>query len=111
MGRNGIKKQFWMSKELTEELSWKASQACLTETALIKKLIQGYHPPQAPGKEFYDALNRVVTSAENLKLQSEFINDPQVGDILQEAAKELKELNLQIKKHYLSAERERIKWR
>lgn len=111
MGRKGIKKQFWISKELAEELSWKASKACLTESALIRMLITGYHPPAAPGNEFYESLNRLVEAADNLQRTAEFINDPDLANAYQEAAMELKELNLEIQMRYLRAEREKIEWR
>lgn len=111
MGRKGIKKQFWMSKELAEELSWKALKACLTESALIRMLIAGYHPPVAPGDEFYRDLNKVIEAADKLQLTSEFINDPGAVGVLQEAAMDLKELTLEIRKRYLRGEREKIQWR
>ena len=111
MGRNGIKKQFWLKREVADELAWKAEKACLTETALIRMLITGYHPSAAPGDEFYESLNRLIEAADNLQRTAEFINDPDVANAYQEAAMELKELNLEIQKRYLKAERERIEWR
>ena len=44
MGRNGIKKQFWLKKEIADELESKAKKACLTETALIRMLSLAYSP-------------------------------------------------------------------
>ena len=111
MGRNGIKKQFWLKKEVADELEWKARKACLTETALIRMLITGYHPPAAPGDEFYESLNRLIEAADNLQRTAEFINDSDAADAYQEAAMELKELNLELQKRYLKAEREKIEWR
>lgn len=111
MGRNGIKKQFWLKKEIADELESKAKKACLTETALIRMLITGYHPPAAPGNEFYESLNQLVEAADNLQRTAEFINDPDLANAYQEAAMELKELNLEIQMRYLRAEREKIEWR
>ena len=111
MGRNGIKKQFWLKKEEADELAWKAGKACLTEVGLIRMLITGYHPPAVPGDEFYESLNRIVEAAENLKLASEFINDPDAVSTYQDAAMNLKELSLKIQQRFLMGEREKIEWR
>ena len=111
MGRKGIKKQFWMTKELVEEFSWKASKACLTESALIRMLIRGYHPPAAPGEEFYKSLNELTQKADSMQLTSEIINDPDIKSILTEAAADLKKLSFEMRQRYLRGEREKIKWR
>ena len=74
-------------------------------------LITGYHPAAAPGDEFYESLNRLVEAADNLQRTAEFINDPDLANAYQEAAMELKELNLEIQMRYLRAEREKIEWR
>lgn len=111
MGRKGIKKQFWMTKELTEELSWKAAKACLTESALIRMLIKGYHPPAAPGEEFYKDLNILIQKADRMQLTSEIINDPDIKLVLTEAAADLKKLSFEIRLRFLRGEREKIEWR
>ena len=111
MGRKGVKKQFWMTKELAEELSWKASKACLTESALIRMLIRGYHPPAAPGEEFYKDLNKLIQKADRMQLTSEIINDPDIKTVLTETAADIKKLSFEIRQRYLRGEREKIEWR
>ena len=111
MGRKGVKKQFWMTKELAEELSWKASKACLTESTLIRMLIRGYHPPAAPGEEFYKDLNKLIQKADRMQLTSEIINDPDIKTVLTDTAADLKKLSFEIRKRYLRGEREKIEWR
>lgn len=111
MGRKGIKKQFWLTKEQAEELSWKASKACLTESALIRMLISGYHPPEAPGMEFYEHLNRLAEEADKMQLSSELLKDPEIKEILFKTATDINKLNMEIRRRFLIGEREKIEWR
>ena len=48
-----IKKQIWLNREEAQQLQKKAKKACLTEAALIRQLLSGYEPREAPGDEFY----------------------------------------------------------
>ena len=48
-----IKKQIWLTREEAQQLQKKAKQACLTEAALIRQLLSGYEPREAPRDEFY----------------------------------------------------------
>lgn len=111
MGRKGIKKQFWLTKEQAEELSWKASKACLTESALIRMLISGYHPPEAPGMEFYEHLNMLGEEASKMQLSSELLKNPEIKEILFQTAADINKLNMEIRRRFLTGEREKIEWR
>lgn len=48
-----IKKQIWLNREEAQQLQKKAKKACLTEAALIRQLLSGYEPREAPRDEFY----------------------------------------------------------
>ena len=48
-----IKKQIWLNREEAQQLQKKSKKACLTEAALIRQLLSGYEPREAPGDEFY----------------------------------------------------------
>ena len=111
MGRKGIKKHFWMSKELAEDLSWKASKACLTESSLIRLLISGYHPSEAPGMEFYEHLNILADEASKMQLTSELLRDPEMKETLIRTAADINELTMEIRRRFLTGEREKIEWR
>ena len=53
------KKQFWLNDKQVELLRDKANRTGLTESDLIRFLIEGYSPKEKPGKEFYDAMYQV----------------------------------------------------
>lgn len=110
MGRQGVKKQFWMTSEQAEDLSRKAECACLTEAGLIRMLLNGYHPPQAPGDDFYKELNQLIQTAEKIYLEAEKTKDPEVKKILLDSSLDLKRLSLEIRRRYLTGEREAVKW-
>jgi len=54
MATKRIKKQFWLTEEQAEDLRRKAGQAHVSEVMLIRMLLDGYHPPEAPGIEFFE---------------------------------------------------------
>lgn len=110
MGRNGVKKQFWMSEEQAKDLSNKAACACLTEAALIRMLLSGYHPPEAPPAEFYDEINELIKTAERLYILAEKERDYETRKSLEGTSLDLKRLSLEIRRRYLTGERERVEW-
>ena len=61
-----IKKQFWMNESEDRQLKRKAKMTLLTEAALIRMLIAGYEPRQAPGKEFYECMNQMTRIGTNI---------------------------------------------
>ena len=110
LGRKGIKKQFWFSKDQAEELSWKAEKACLTESALIRMLISGYHPPAAPGMEFYEHLNKLTKEASRMQLSAELLKDPEIKEVYKKTASDINKLEMEIRRRFLTGEREKIEW-
>ena len=51
-----IKKQIWMTKTEAQDLQKKAKKACMTEARLMRMLLEGYNPPEAPDERFYSAM-------------------------------------------------------
>ena len=61
-----IKTQFWVSREEDAELKDKAQRACLSEAALLRSLIRGYHPKEKPDGRFYEAMRQLSGIANNI---------------------------------------------
>ena len=61
-----IKKQIWLSKEENAELKRKASMTCLCEAALLRYLLQGFHPKEKPDNRFYEAMRQLAGIANNI---------------------------------------------
>lgn len=57
--RRTIKKQFWFNKKEAELLQKKAKKACLTEAALVRKLVRDESIKEQPKDEFYDAMRQL----------------------------------------------------
>ena len=96
-----------MTEREARNLSDKAAMACMPESQLIRLLIAGYHPPEAPAKEFYDDMREL------LKASSELVSaareaDPNTASFLLSEALALKELRLKLERKYLSGERREI---
>ena len=108
MRTRGIKKQFWLSEFEAMELSEKAKKAKLKEAGLIRMLISGYHPPEAPGDEFHDDMNGLLDAAEKFYALSEKRIDQEDKELLRTAYAELRILRMQIQKKYLTGERVKL---
>ena len=95
MGRKGVKKQFWLTREQAEFLEVSARKACIPEVQLIRLLLKGYQPPPDPGKELTAASKKA---------------DPEAAMLLRSEAYALKELRLRLEKKYLTGERKELSW-
>ncbi len=101
------RREFVMTEWEAQDLSKKASKACMPESQLIRLLIAGYHPPEAPDKEFYDDMRELLkVSGELVALAKEADSD--TASFLLYEALALKELRLKLERKYLSGERREI---
>ena len=105
------KKQFWLSEFEAMDLSQKAKKAKLKEAGLIRMLIAGYHPPEAPGDEFHDDMNGLLDAAEKFYSLAEKTTDSEMKELLNTAYAELRVLRMSIQQKYLTGERVSTNWR
>lgn len=110
MGRNGIKKQFWLTKEQEDYLEVSARKACIPEVQLIRLLLKGYQPPPAPDKEFYDQMDALLKASGELAAVSRNA-DPESAAVIRNEAFALKEMRLALVRKYLAGERKELEWR
>ncbi len=110
MGRNGIKKQFWLTKEQADYLEVSARKACIPEVQLIRLLLKGYQPPPAPDKEFYDQMDALLKASGELAAVSRNA-DPESAEVIRNEAFALKEMRLALVRKYLAGERKELEWR
>ena len=61
-----IKKQFWLSPQDARELKRKAKLCGITETAVIRILLNGYEPKEKPDARFYEAMRQLAVKANAL---------------------------------------------
>lgn len=109
MGRKGIKKQFWLTREQAEFLEVSARKACIPEVQLIRLLLKGYQPPPNPGKEFFEDMDALLKASAELTAASKK-TDPEAAMLLRSEAYALKELRLRLEKKYLTGERKELSW-
>ena len=104
------RREFVMTEREASELSMKAQKACMSESQLIRLLISGYHPPEAPGEEFHKDMGDLITVAEKMSTLAETERDPEIRKLLSDTSMDLKKLSLEIRRRYLTGERERLRW-
>ena len=109
MGRKGVKKQFWLTREQAEFLEVSARKACIPEVQLIRLLLKGYQPPADPGKEFFEDMDALLKASAELTAASKR-TDPEASMLLRSEAYALKELRLRLEKKYLTGERKELSW-
>ena len=61
-----IKKQFWLSPQDARELKRKAKLCGITETAVIRILLNGYEPKEKPDARFYEAMRQLAVIGNNI---------------------------------------------
>ena len=105
MPRNGIKKQFWLPKELVEKLADYSKRTKLSETTIIKFLLKGYHPREAPGMEFYETLNKIWEKTEELRNVACVYKNSEDKALLMEKADAIDDLTFEIEKKFLLPEK------
>lgn len=110
MATKRIKKQFWLTEEQAEDLRRKAGQAHVSEVMLIRMLLDGYHPPEAPGIEFFECMNRLTDQSEKLEKLSKRVQDLQTRNILFDESVELSELRINLIRKYLTGKEEKSLW-
>lgn len=107
-----IKKQFWMNEYEDRQLKRKAKMTLLTEAALIRTLIAGYEPRQAPGKEFYECMNqmtRIGTNINQIAAKANSTGQIDAGWLEQEMSK-LTKLQAKIEMEFLLPVDRRDRW-
>lgn len=110
MGRRGKKKQFWLSEQQADDLAEKAKRACMTETDLGRLLLRGYVPPERPGPEFFEDMNRISEFAERLKTLSAVTSDTGVRELLSSETEAWRTFRLEMERRYLMPERRKTEW-
>ena len=61
-----IQKHLWLTTDEANNLSKKATRACVSEATLIRFLIRGYYPKEKPDDRFYEALRQLSGIANNI---------------------------------------------
>lgn len=97
-----IKKQIWLNREEAQSLKKKAKKACLTEAALIRLLLKGYEPKEAPIEEvitFTKEISRLGNSLNQLAAKANslgYIDAPKLDAEL----KKLHKFQLNVEKNF-----------
>ena len=102
VGRKGVKKQFWLTKEEAAGLEKNAKATGLTQVSLIRMLLAGYRPPEAPGREFYQDMNKLIDESAFLERLSRRAPDQVTRSVLADESMKIRALRLGLIKKYLS---------
>ena len=105
MPRNGIKKQFWLSEKHANKLAELSQATLLPEVTIIRFLLDGYHPKQAPGHEFHEDMNKLIDLGESFKSTARMCRDPEVKDKLLAEADAISTLRLNFLEKYCLPEK------
>lgn len=108
--KKSVRKEFVLTPTEAQELKEKAQGACMAEARLLRMLIAGYHPPEKPDDDFYEAMNQVAEMAERIESFSLFLSDPALRELLEKEAEKWRDFQLAIEKRYLMPERSDETW-
>lgn len=103
MRKRNVRKQFWFTEEEAKRLRKKASLVGLTESSLVRSLLDEYYPKEKPPKEFYDLITELRKIGINLNQIAHIANITHFIDNNRYEAnvKELRKLIKKIKEEFL----------
>ena len=99
------RREFVMNDFEAADLREKAKKVRMSESGLIRLLISGYQPPEAPGDEFHNDMNELLSVAEAFFSLAEHTTDQEMKELLKTAYAELRVLRIRIQQKYLTGER------
>lgn len=107
-----IQKHIMMTPLEAEDLNQKAKLTCLTEAALIRFLIKGFHPREKPGDEFYKYMREMSLIGNNINQIAAKVNSLGIFDSVQFAGEmeKLHQLEADLEEHFLVPEDRRDQW-
>ena len=104
--KHNKRREVLLTEEEAEDLRRKAQAVRMPESQLIRHLISGYRPPEAPGKEFFGAMNRLAEQVDKLEKLSHEVMDTQTRNLLFDESMNLKELRLKLFRKYVAGKEE-----
>lgn len=105
-----VKIQFRLTEEEAARLKANVKKTKLTMSTLIRMLLSGYEPNEAPDMRFYDDLNRLYDEACRMELTTEIIKDPDLKQILNDTAKNIEKIISEIRRKYLLPKKTKVKF-
>jgi len=107
-----IRKQFLMTRDEAQDLQKKAKKACLHEATLIRKLIAGYEPKEAPKEAFYDVMNEMRKLNDSLEMIAYRSGNMTEIDamLLQNEIKRWHKFQADFERKFMSDGRSDLKW-
>ena len=103
-----IKKNIWMNEKEDAELKRKAQKASMTEAHFIRSLISGYHPPEAPGDEFFNDMEMLSKTCDKLEEALKNCKDSEIASKVNEEIAGVENLRRALMKKYLLGERRKL---
>lgn len=101
-----------LTKEEAEDLKQKAKMCRITQSALIRILLKGYEPRQAPDNRFYQAMNQLSAIGSSINQLAEKANLMGLVDGIEykQQAEKLWKLQSEIEKEFISPNESKIKF-
>ena len=112
MMKQRIKKQFWLSPQDARELKRKAKLCGITETAVIRILLNGYEPREKPDARFYEAMRQLSAIGNNINQLAAkantlgFVDAPQ----LKKEAERWHKFQADVERTFLRPDKSDMKW-
>ena len=99
-----------MNKAEAQDLAKKAKKACMDEARLMRMLLAGYNPPEAPDERFYEDMAELRQASDVLADAVKLFDGEEDRQKLQKAAGRLLKLQLELEKKYLAPKESDLKW-
>lgn len=103
MRKRELLKQVWISYDEDRNLKIKCQKAGMTESAVIRCLINNYEPREKPDDKFYETMKQLYSLSNNMNQIARKANTLGFIDVplYQKEIEKLNKFILKIKEHYL----------
>lgn len=105
-----VKIQFRLTEEEAARLKENVKKTKLTMSTIIRMLLSGYEPREAPNMRFYNDLNRLYDEVCKMQLSAEVIKDPELKRILNDTSNNIEEIMMEIRRKYMLPTKTNIKF-
>lgn len=112
MRKRNVQKIVRLNRKEAEVLQKKAKKACMSESALIRLLIKGYHPKEKPDDRFFDAMRQLSSIGNNVNQLAVQAHSLGFVDVKQLEAEVIRWHRFQadMEKQFLRPEQSELKW-
>lgn len=110
--KRDILRQFRFNKKENDTLKMKSAKCGITDSALVRLLVLGFHPKEKPDKAFYDVMRNLSSMTNSLNQVAAKANSLDFVDVplLMKAIGNIEKMQDDLHKYFIKPDRDTHLW-